>query len=187
MTAAEFAAPAPTPAPAPAQRPPRWTDKPLAERRANSRNGAREALPDGLSYRKWCENCGAPFETVNPTGLYRRRLCAACHEAKCAGGGYPPIQEGVGRGSTGGYVELKRYDGNISITLVRCPHCGSESAWLKTLRSRLVFGGPGHRPRFDPKAPISLTSYIECRECGRVLPRYYPSADAAIAAFAKLK
>ena len=182
MTTAEFA----TPAPAPAQRPPRWTDKPLAVRRANSRNGAREALPNGLSYRKWCENCGAPFETVNPTGQYRRRLCAACHDAKCAGGGYPPIQEGIGRGSTAGYVALKRYDGNISITLVTCPHCGSESAWLKTLRSRLV-AGPGRAPRFDPKAPISLTSYIECRECGRVLPRYYPSADAALAAFAKLK
>jgi len=50
-----------------------WTDKPVSERKRNSRGG-KTVVVDDLQYRKWCENCGQPFLCVNET----RQVCDPC-------------------------------------------------------------------------------------------------------------
>jgi len=49
-------------------------------RRFNSRSSTTiRVRSDGLDYKRYCENCGAHFHTVNAT----RRLCDACHDEIC--------------------------------------------------------------------------------------------------------
>lgn len=61
-----------------------WVDKPRSVKNRLSRDGERERI-DGLVWKKWCENCGEEFRTVNPTD---RVLCSRCHQMKCNGSGY---------------------------------------------------------------------------------------------------
>lgn len=53
---------------------------PKEKRDENSRNGKKIELSDRVSYIKWCEVCGSPFETVEP----KRITCAGC-QAKMLG------------------------------------------------------------------------------------------------------
>lgn len=51
---------------------------PQEQRAANSRHWKREAI-GSEEWKKWCENCGAEFETVNESRL----LCNDCHDEIC--------------------------------------------------------------------------------------------------------
>lgn len=147
---------------------PKWVDKSKEERKANSRDGHMEVV-DEWTWRKWCENCGKPFTTVNES----RKLCTDCFHAKCDGGGFKKLLIG-----TGGY-QAEHENKGVLIESFDCPHCGAP-AWIhKTTlpipKAKVVEGGPKRKPAF----------YCECRGCDRCQSKWYGSEEDAKAAFAK--
>ena len=74
---------------------PEWKDKPRDVRARNSRGGLAVPMDNQITCVKWCENCGRPFETVNPDALGGRKLCRRCHWEKVARGGCKPLIPGA--------------------------------------------------------------------------------------------
>lgn len=97
-----------------------WIDKPRELRRANSRENKRVLIGEE-TWRKWCENCGNEYETVNED----RKLCDRCHEKKVRGKGYPPLDFGPSK-HHGEPTPGKKPGGTVEY--FSCPFCGKPAA-----------------------------------------------------------
>ena len=149
-----------------------WEDKPEEERAINSRGGLVEKINE-LEYRKWCENCGKKFYTVNRD----KKLCRRCCRKKVAGKGYPPLSFRKGCGGGGRHRTDKEKTTSCSETL-ECPHCGS----LAILTGFRFQRDPADRPDQG-----RWRYYIRCENCGRYETKYYNSREEAIEAFKEVE
>lgn len=61
-----------------------WIEPTQDERKERSKDGAIEKMPDGITVVKWCEACGARYETVNP----RKHFCNDCFQKRMEAGLY---------------------------------------------------------------------------------------------------